>query len=40
LRGYDADEALMHLPISSKLNGEAAFLKALFEAGRAAAAPR
>ena len=38
LRSYDADEALLHLPISSKLNGEEAFLRELFEAGRAAAA--
>ncbi|HVY15454.1 MAG TPA: patatin-like phospholipase family protein [Rhodopila sp.] len=37
LRSYDADEALMHLPISSKFNGEQAFLAELFEAGRAAA---
>jgi len=37
LRTYDADDALLHLPISSKLNGEEAFLKELFEAGRAAA---
>ncbi|MDR3531004.1 MAG: patatin-like phospholipase family protein [Rhodopila sp.] len=37
LRHYDADDALLHLPISSKLSGEAAFLKELFEAGRAAA---
>jgi NTE family protein len=36
LRTYDADEALLHLPISSKLNGEEAFLKELFEAGRVA----
>jgi NTE family protein len=34
LTGYDADEALAHLPISSKFNGEEAFLTALFEAGR------
>lgn len=38
LRIYDADEALLHLPISSKVNGEEAFLKELFDAGRAAAA--
>jgi len=38
LRTYDADEALTHLPISSKMSGEEAFLKELFEAGRAAAA--
>lgn len=37
LRSYDADEALIHLPISSKFNGEEAFLAELFEAGRAAA---
>jgi NTE family protein len=36
LRIYDADEALLHLPISSKLNGEEAFLRELFEGGRAA----
>jgi NTE family protein len=34
---YDADEALSHLPISSKFNGEEAFLTTLFEAGRNAA---
>lgn len=38
LRCYDADEALLDLPISSKFNGEADFLSELFEAGRAAAA--
>ncbi len=38
LRIYDADDALLHLPISSKVNGDEAFLKELFEAGRAAAA--
>jgi NTE family protein len=37
LRTYDADEALLHLPISSKLSGEEAFLNELFEAGRSAA---
>jgi NTE family protein len=37
LRIYDADDTLLHLPISSKLSGEEAFLKELFEAGRAAA---
>ena len=37
LTSYDADQALLDLPISSKFNGEAAFLSALFEAGRAAA---
>ena len=36
VRTYDADEALMHLPISSKVNGEQAFLNELFQAGRAA----
>jgi len=36
LTSYDADDALAHLPISSKFNGEAAFLTTLFEAGRAA----
>ncbi|MGE0416854.1 MAG: patatin-like phospholipase family protein [Acetobacteraceae bacterium] len=35
---YDADEALLDLPISSKFNGEAAFLSELFEAGRRSAA--
>ncbi len=35
---YDADEALLDLPISSKFNGEADFLSELFEAGRRAAA--
>jgi NTE family protein len=34
---YDADEALLDLPISSKFNGEADFLSELFEAGRHAA---
>jgi NTE family protein len=38
LRSYDADDVLLHLPISSKLNGEEAFLRELFEGGRAAAA--
>jgi NTE family protein len=37
LTSYDADEALAHLPISSKFNGEEAFLTTLFEAGRNAA---
>ncbi|MGD0104128.1 MAG: hypothetical protein ABSC06_08835 [Rhodopila sp.] len=37
LRTYDADDALLHLPISSKLNGEEAFLKESFQSGRAAA---
>lgn len=31
---YDADEALLDLPISSKFNGEAEFLSELFQAGR------
>ena len=34
LTSYDADEALAHLPISSKFNGEEAFLTTLFNAGR------
>jgi NTE family protein len=38
LTTYDADNALLDLPISSKFNGEAEFLSELFEAGRAAAA--
>lgn len=38
LTSYDADEALAHLPISSKFNGEEAFLTTLFEAGRRAVA--
>ena len=33
---YDADAALLDLPISSKFNGEAEFLSTLFESGRAA----
>jgi NTE family protein len=37
LRTYHADEALLDLPISSKLSGEEAFLEELFESGRAAA---
>jgi NTE family protein len=37
LVAYHADDALLHLPISSKFNGEEAFLAELFEAGRAAA---
>jgi NTE family protein len=36
LRSYDADDALMHLPISSKFNGEQVFLNELFQAGRSA----
>jgi hypothetical protein len=35
---YDADEALLDLPISSKFNGEPEFLTRLFQAGRAAVA--
>lgn len=38
VRSYDADEALLDLPISSKFNGEEAFLSELFEAGRKVAA--
>ncbi len=38
LISYDADEALLDLPISSKFNGESEFLSELFEAGRAAVA--
>jgi NTE family protein len=38
LTTYDADDALLDLPISSKFNGEAEFLSELFETGRAAAA--
>jgi NTE family protein len=40
LTTYDADDALLALPISSKFNGEADFLSELFAAGRAAAAVR
>lgn len=40
LTTYDADGALLDLPISSKFNGEAEFLSELFDAGRAAAAAR
>ncbi len=40
LRRYEADDALMHLPISSKVSGEEAFLKELFEAGRRLAGAR
>ncbi len=36
LTSYDADLALLDLPISSKFNGEAEFLSELFEAGRQA----
>lgn len=35
--GYDAHDALLDLPISSKFNGEAEFLSELFTAGRATA---
>jgi NTE family protein len=38
LTTYDADDALLDLPISSKFNGEEEFLALLFNAGRAAAA--
>jgi NTE family protein len=38
LISYDADAALLDLPISSKFNGEAEFLSELFEAGRGAVA--
>ncbi|HEY4043501.1 MAG TPA: patatin-like phospholipase family protein [Rhodopila sp.] len=38
LRTYDADEALLNLPISTKISGEEALLKELFEAGRATGA--
>jgi NTE family protein len=37
LTSFDADDALLDLPISSKFNGEADFLTKLFEAGRHAA---
>lgn len=37
LTSYDADEALLDLPISSKFNGAGEFLSELFEAGRNAA---
>jgi NTE family protein len=36
LTSFDADAALLDLPISSKFNGEAEFLSELFQAGRAA----
>jgi NTE family protein len=36
LTTYDADAALLDLPISSKFNGEAEFLSELFQAGRTA----
>jgi len=38
LTSYDADDALLDLPISSKFNGEEEFLSLLFNAGRAAVA--
>ena len=38
LTSFDADAALLDLPISSKFNGEADFLSELFQAGRAAIA--
>jgi NTE family protein len=38
LTSYDADDALAHLPISSKMNGERSFLTTLFQAGRDAVA--
>jgi NTE family protein len=38
LTTYDADAALLDLPISSKFNGDEEFLSLLFTAGRAAAA--
>ena len=38
LTSYDADQALLDLPISSKFNGATEFLSSLFRAGRAAAA--
>jgi NTE family protein len=38
LRTYDADEALLHLPISTKVSGEEALLRELFAAGRRTAA--
>jgi NTE family protein len=38
LTSYDADAALLDLPISSKFNGEEEFLTQLFNAGRATAA--
>ena len=40
LTSYDADDALLDLPISSKFSGEQEFLSLLFNAGRAAAALR
>jgi len=40
LISYDADDALLDLPIASKFNGEEEFLSLLFKAGRTAAALR
>ena len=40
LTSYDDDGLLADLPISSKFNGEAAFIDELFAAGRAAAMRR
>jgi NTE family protein len=40
LIGYEADSALAGLPISSKLNAEESFLRALFTAGRESALSR
>ncbi|HUA76436.1 MAG TPA: patatin-like phospholipase family protein [Acetobacteraceae bacterium] len=37
VRSYEADEALLGLPISSRLNAEEGFLRGLFAAGREAA---
>jgi len=37
---YDADDALLDLPISSKFNGESGFLSELFQAGRSAVTSR
>jgi len=36
LTSYDADDALLDLPIASKFNGEEEFLSLLFRAGRTA----
>jgi NTE family protein len=38
LRCFHADDALLHLPISTKFSGEEGFLTELFQAGRAAVA--
>ena len=38
LTSYDADEAVSHLPISTRFNGEEAFPATLFESGRNAEA--